>query len=45
MVVSDGVIPSLSYIRDRVGVPSDVSLPVARQLRAHFNWAINLLKQ
>lgn len=42
MIVSDGVVPSLIYIRDRVGVPKDVSLPVARQLRAHFNWAIKM---
>jgi glutathione S-transferase len=35
-----GVIASLAYLRDRVGVPRDMKLPAARQLRAHLNWAI-----
>lgn len=30
-----------SYLRDRVGVPRDLPLPAARQLRAHLNWFID----
>jgi glutathione S-transferase len=29
------------YLRDRVGVPRDLPLPAARQLRAHLNWFID----
>ncbi len=37
-------VASLVYVRDRVGVPRDLPLPAARQLRAHLNWAIDSLK-
>lgn len=39
----DAVVPSAMYIRDRVGVPRDLPLPAARQLRAHLNWLIDML--
>ena len=39
------VIQSLEYMRDRVGVPRDMRMPAARQLRAHVNWAIEGLSK
>jgi len=38
---SDGVVASLAYLRDRVGVPRDMKLPAARFLRAQLNWSID----
>ncbi|CAJ1941335.1 unnamed protein product [Cylindrotheca closterium] len=39
----DNVIASLAYLRDRIGVPRDMRLPAARQLRAHLNWSIGII--
>lgn len=33
----------LMYLRDRVGVPRDMGQAAALQLRAHLNWAIEIL--
>jgi len=38
-----GVVSSLMYVRDRVGVPRDLPLASARYLRAYLNWAIDTL--
>ena len=42
--VARGVRASASYLRDRIGVPRDMSFPAARQLRAHLNWAMAAMK-
>jgi len=39
----DGVVSSLVYLRDRVGVPRDLPLASARYLRAYLNWGIDTL--
>ena len=35
----------LAYLRDRIGVPRDMSPGAAAQLRAHLNWVIDLLNR
>lgn len=41
---TQGIVDSLVYVRDRIGVPRDMKLPAARQLRAHINWAIKIIQ-
>ena len=36
----ENVALSLEYLRDRVGVPRDMRMPPARQLRSHLNFTI-----
>lgn len=40
-----GVLDSLCYLRDRVGVPRDLPLASARYLRAYLNWGVDVLSQ
>ena len=40
-----GVVSSMQYLRDRVGVPRDLPLASARYLRAYLNWGIDALKR
>jgi len=40
-----GVVASLCYVRDRVGVPRDLPQAAARYLRAYLNWAIDVLSK
>ena len=39
----DGVVSSMKYLRDRIGVPRDLPLAAARYLRAYLNWGIGVL--
>ena len=38
-----GVVASMEYLRDRIGVPRDLPLAAARYLRAYLNWGIGVL--
>lgn len=38
-----GVVSSISYLRDRIGVPRDLPLASGRYLRAYLNWAVDTL--
>jgi glutathione S-transferase len=38
------VVACLEYLRERISVPRDMTLPEARQLRAHLNWLADELR-
>ncbi len=40
---TEDVISSLAYLRDRIGVPRDMPLAAARQLRAYLNKAMHTI--
>ena len=40
---AEAVVAGLQYLRDRVGVPRDMQLAPARQLRAHLNFVIDMV--
>lgn len=40
-----GVVSSLAYLRDRIGVPRDLPLASGRYLRAYLNWGIDTLSK
>ena len=39
-----GVVSSLAYLRERIGVPRDLPLAAGRYLRAYLNWGIDSLR-
>jgi len=39
------VTQSLSYLRDRIGVPRDISIHGAQKMRAHLNWYIDSINK
>lgn len=41
----DGLVSCIAYLRDRIGVPRDMRLPAARNLRAHLNWSLGSIRE